>query len=105
MSEIRRYNSTRDGHMRDSNGRFQAGDKHPRRIAVEMTDMEFIDFMKDITIAPDTVIKKAHMNRAIDMIATLTARIKELTEALEMLAGHDDKFVSEIVKAALEEKP
>jgi hypothetical protein len=34
-------------------------------------------------------------------IAALTARIKELTEALEMLSGHDDRFVRETAQAAL----
>ena len=42
--------------------------------------------------------EKHPLNRKI---AALQARIKELTEALEMLSGHDDRFVRETSKAAL----
>jgi hypothetical protein len=37
----------------------------------EMTDSEFIDFMKELILAPDTVIKKAHMERMLKIVSGL----------------------------------
>ena len=47
-----------------------------------MTDHEFIEFMKELLLAPDSVIKKAHMERAVSIISGLQARIKELEDGL-----------------------
>ena len=47
-----------------------------------MNDHEFIEFMKELLLAPDTVIKKAHMERAVSMISALDNRIKELENVL-----------------------
>ena len=66
---------------------------HDRQIAALTAEVEYMDALTRAKI------------EAEDKWAKVERRIKELTEALEMLAGHDDKFVSEIVKAALEEKP
>jgi hypothetical protein len=47
-----------------------------------MNDHEFIEFMKELILAPDSAIKKAHMERAVSIISTLNARVKELEDGL-----------------------
>jgi hypothetical protein len=47
-----------------------------------MNDHEFIDFMKELILAPDSVIKKAHMERAVSIIKALNNRVKELEDGL-----------------------
>jgi len=47
-----------------------------------MNDHEFIEFMKEILLAPDAVIKRAHMERVVSMIASRDGRIKELEDSL-----------------------
>jgi hypothetical protein len=47
-----------------------------------MNDHEFIDFMQDLMLASDTVIKKEYMGRALSMIADRDQRIKELEDVL-----------------------
>lgn len=51
-----------------------------------MTDTEFIDFMGELVMAPDTVIRREHMMRALNMIASL----KNYAQAQE------DKYEREI---------
>jgi len=61
-----------------------------------MNETEFIDFMQELVLAPDSVIKKAHMKRMLTICSGLqmyklatqneesarARRIKELEEAL-----------------------
>lgn len=48
-----------------------------------MNDHEFIEFMRELLLAPDTVIKKAHIERAVSMITVRENRITELEGVLE----------------------
>ena len=54
-----------------------------------MNDTEFIDFMKELILAPDSAIKKAHMERAVGIIAEKDTRIKELEFYLNQLPAHN----------------
>lgn len=62
-----------------------------------MTDTEFIDYMQELVLAPDSVIKKAHMKRMLSIVSSLSMyklatqneesarerRIKELEDKIE----------------------
>jgi hypothetical protein len=53
-----------------------------------MHETEFIDFMKELILAPDSAIKKAHMERAVGMIEKKDAEIAEQVRLAKLL--HDD---------------
>ena len=48
-----------------------------------MTDHEFIEFMKELLLAPDSVIKKAHMERAVSIISGLQAEVVKWRDMCE----------------------
>lgn len=49
-----------------------------------MNDQEFIEFIKELLLAPDTVIKKAHMERMISILTALEAAGKKRDEQIEL---------------------
>jgi hypothetical protein len=59
--------------------------------------------IKELEAAQGKILKVCEPcgQEGIAEIEKLEQRIKELTEALEMLSGHDDRFVRETAQAAL----
>ena len=47
------------------------GDDTPLATEDKMTDYEFIDFMQELVMAPDSVIKKEHMKRMLAIVGSL----------------------------------
>ena len=56
-----------------------------------MKDHEFIEFIKELLLAPDTVIKKAHIARLVSMIIAYEQQIAALKKVLVngVLKDHD----------------
>ncbi|MBE3145096.1 MAG: hypothetical protein IMZ61_14435 [Planctomycetes bacterium] len=69
-----------------------------------MNDREFIEFVKELLRAPDTVIKKAHMERMLSILAALEKGLRNV-----LYQGHNEDclfcgFKDKIAQAALDGK-
>jgi hypothetical protein len=64
-----------------------------------MTDTEFIGFMQELVLAPDSVIKKAHMERMLQIVSGLSM-YKTATQneesARERSIKEKDAFIEEM---------
>jgi hypothetical protein len=65
-----------------------------------MNDTEFIDFMKELILAPDSAIKKAHMERAISINDRLQKEANLNMQEICRLRGQIAKIRALIIKKA-----